>query len=71
MVEPRILWSCGKLYIWKSELIFPSDKQNYSELSFKALQSNLLKQPHLQDNHLSKMTNAESAQANSHTIIPV
>ena len=26
MVELRILWSYGELYIWKSELIFPSDK---------------------------------------------
>ena len=33
MVEPRILQNYGKLYIWKSELIFPSDKQNYSELA--------------------------------------
>ena len=31
MVEPRILQSYGKLYIWK--YIFPSDKQNYSELT--------------------------------------
>ena len=35
MVEPRIFWGCGKLYIWKSELIFASDKQNYSELTVK------------------------------------
>ena len=33
MVELRILWSYGKSYIWKSELIFPSDKRNYSELT--------------------------------------
>ena len=35
------------------------------------LQSNLFKRPPLQDEHLSKMANAESAQANSHTIITV
>ena len=33
MVEPRILGSYGKLYIWKTELIFPSDKWNYSKLT--------------------------------------
>ena len=33
MVEPRILWSNEKLFIRKSELIFPSDKRNYSELT--------------------------------------
>ena len=33
MVESRILWSYWKLYIWNSELIFPSEKQNYSELT--------------------------------------
>ena len=32
---------------------------------------NLLKQQHLQDDHSSKMTNAESAQANSQTIVTV
>ena len=33
MVEPGILHSYGELYIWKSELIFLSDNQNYSELT--------------------------------------
>ena len=33
MLEPRILQSYVKLYIWKSELIFASEKQNYSELT--------------------------------------
>ena len=33
MVEPKILWSHGKLYIWKSGLSFPSGKWNYSELT--------------------------------------
>ena len=32
-MEPMILWGYGKLYIWKSELIFPSDKWNYSKLT--------------------------------------
>ena len=35
------------------------------------IQSNLFKGPPLSDNHLSKMTNTESAQANSHIIITV
>ena len=33
MVEQRNLWCYGKLFIWKSELVFPSDKWNYSELT--------------------------------------
>ena len=32
-VQPRILQSYGKLYIWKSDFIFPSDKRNYSKLT--------------------------------------
>ena len=35
------------------------------------LQSNLFKQPPLEDNHSSKSTNAESAQANFHAIVTV
>ena len=40
-------------------------------LCHPVLHSNLPKQPPLQDDHLSKSTNAESAQANSYTIIIV
>ena len=46
MVETTILWSYGKLYIWKSELIFPSEKQNYSELT-DSITVNLFKKPPL------------------------
>ena len=35
----------------------------------KALQSYVIRQPPLQDNHLSKTTNAESTQPNSRTIV--
>ena len=34
MVEPSILWNYGKLYIRKSQLIFPSDKRKYSKLTW-------------------------------------
>ena len=45
--------------------ILALDKQ----LNFN-VQSNLFKRPH-QEDHSSKMTNAESAQANSHPIVAV
>ena len=53
MVEPRILWSCGKLYIWTSEF----NLEHYSQTC--------------SNGHLRKMTNAESAQANSCWIVTV
>ena len=46
--------------------ILALDKQ----LNFN-VQSNLFKRPHQQEDHSSKMTNAESTQANSHPIVAV
>ena len=46
--------------------ILALDKQ----LNFN-VQSNLFKRPHQQEDHSSKMTNAESAQPNSHPIVAV
>ena len=52
-------------YTWKNI------RKQYKNNKLKIKQSNLFKRPPLQDDHSSKMTNTESTQADSHTIVTV
>ena len=65
MVEPRILWNYGKLFIWKSELFFSIRQTKLFWINLKHYSQIF------SNDRLCKTTNSESTKAYSRAIVTV